>query len=229
MLARLLPAYLSATSRVVIGLLLLVLLRPSPAASQRYATAHIRAKADSVLRARVGAAVFAYAQYDSLSYYGFSNLAGHKKYANFTRQHTKGRFLEGEVHYNIRIPYPNCPAFDTIKGFSGVRFDQQLHVVGEPYMGFIPAFYWTGQSCQLLAARQALAIAQQLPLKLGIRPPVAVLDYNAETKTFTWSVLNYLSEGRNYEHKPTGEVEEVLIDAVTGLVKAQQVYVYGGP
>jgi hypothetical protein len=58
---------------------------------------------------------------------------------------------------------------------------------------------------------------------------VAKLNYDAETKTFTWSVLNYLSELRVYEHQPTGEVEEVLIDAVTGLVKAQQVYVYGAP
>jgi hypothetical protein len=166
-----LPASLCAISRVVPGLLLLGLLRPSPAASQRYATAQLRAKADSVLRARVGAAVFAYAEYDSLSYYGFRNLVGHKKYANFTRSHTKGRFVEGEVRYNVCIPYPNCPAFDTIKGLTGVRFDQQLHVIGEPYVGFIPTFYWTGQACQLLVAGQALAIAQQLPLKRGIRPP----------------------------------------------------------
>jgi hypothetical protein len=215
-------------SRLAFGLVLFVLLQPLTVTGQRYAMARVRAKADSVLRARVGAAVFAHAQYDTLSYYGFTNLVGHKKYVRFAgRPRTRGRFLEGEVRYNVCLPYPNCPAFDTIKGFTGVRFDPHLRVVGEPYGGFIPDFYWTGQACQLLTAGQALAIAQQLPLKLGIRAPVARLAYDAKTKTFTWTVSNYLSEVRDYENKPTGEVEEVLIDAVTGVVKSQDIDFYG--
>jgi len=218
---------LRLASRVAFSLVLFGLLQPLSVAGQRYATAHVRAKADSVLRARVGAAVFAHAQYDTLSYYGFTNLVGHKKYVRFTGPHTRGRFVEAQVHYTVRIPYPTCPAFDTISGFTGVRFDQHLRVVGEPYVGFIPPFYWSGSSCQLLGASQVLAIARQLPLKRGIRPLVADLTYDAETKTFTWSVLNYLSEVRDFENKPTGEMEEVLIDAVTGVVKAQHVGWYG--
>jgi hypothetical protein len=40
-------------------------------------------------------------------------------------------------------------------------------------------------------------------------------------------VLNYITELRDDENKPEGSLEEVLIDAVTGKVKAQQVMWYG--
>lgn len=59
------PRY--SPSHTVIGLLVLASLRPAPAVSQRYATAQLRAKADSVLRTCVGATVFGYAQYNTLS------------------------------------------------------------------------------------------------------------------------------------------------------------------
>lgn len=209
------------------GRLLLVLLWPLGAAGQRYTTSQLRAKADSVLAKRLGAAAFAHARYDARSYYEYKNLAGTKKYANFTHRPTRGRFSAGEIRYTVLIPYPGCPAFDTIKGFTGVRFDQHLRVVGEPYTGFIPAFYWTGEPCQLLVASQALAIARQLPLQFGIRPPETALEYDASTKAFTWSVFNYLSERKDYENKPMGEVELVKMDALTGGIKLHQIVHYG--
>lgn len=204
-----------------------VLLAPLLAAGQHYPLARLRAKADSVLRRRLGAKVFAYVRYDSLSYYEFTNAVGHKKYATFSAHRTRGRFSNGEIRYNVLLPYPKCPAFSSIRGRTGVEFDSQLRVVKEPYLDFIPASYWTGDKCELLSASQALAIARQLPLKPGIKPLTADLAYDVKTKTFTWSIINYLTELRDFENKPTSSLEEVLIDAATGTVKAQRVSWYG--
>lgn len=217
----------STTTRLVQRVLFFGLLAPLTAAGQRYHTVQLRAKADSILLSHVGKAVFAHARYDSLSYYEFRTLLGHKKYATFSHRRTRGRFSGGEVRYHVLIPYPKCPAFDTIKGWTGVRFDHQLRVVRAPYTAFLPDFYRKEEACQLLSAAQALAIAHQLRLKPGIKPLTADLAYEGETKTFTWSVLNYLTELRDYEDKPTGSVEEILIDAVTGAVKAQRINWYG--
>ena len=218
---------LSPTLRLALSMTFFVLLAPLLAVGQHYTLAGLRAKADSVLRRRLGAEAFAHVRYDSLSYYEFTNAVGHKKYATFSAHHTKGRFRKGEIRYNVLLPYPKCPAFSVIRGRTGVAFDSHQRVVQEPYLAFIPASYWTGQVCQLLSASQALAIARQLPLKPGIKPLTADLAYEVETKTFTWSIINYLTELRDYENKPEGSLEEVLIDASTGTVKAQRVSWYG--
>jgi hypothetical protein len=213
--------------RVTLRLTCAVLLAPLTATGQQYTLAQLRAKADSVLRSKIGAEAFAHVRYDSLSYYAFTTAAGQDKYATFSRQRTRGRFKEGEIRYTVLLPYPKCPDFSLIRGWTGVKFDRHLRLMHEPNLTFIPAAYWTGEGCRLFSASQALAIARQLPLNPGIKPLTATLAYDSQTKAFTWSVLNYLTALRDYENKPEGSLEEILIDATTGTVKAQQIMWYG--
>jgi hypothetical protein len=213
--------------KVALSLPCVVLLAPLTAAGQQYTLAQLRAKADSVLRHKLGAEAFAHVRYDSLSYYAFTTATGQQKYATFSRQRTRGRFQEGEIRYTVLLPYPKCPDFSLIRGWTRVKLDRYLRVVHEPNLSFIPAAYWTGEVCQLISASHALAIARQLSLKPGRRPLTATLAYDSQTKAFTWSVLNYLTELRDYKNQPEGSLEEIRIDAMTGTVKDQRVSWYG--
>lgn len=76
----------------------------SSAWGQRYPTARVRVTADSVLRERLGPALYAQTHYEANTYYHYRNWLGRKKVRVLTaRRHTTGHFLAVEVRYAARL------------------------------------------------------------------------------------------------------------------------------
>ena len=206
----------------------LLLVSSSGAWGQRYPTAQVRATADSVLRQRLGSALYVQTRYAAETYYFYRNWLGREKTRVLTAHRTtKGHILRVDVRYDARLYAGGCPAVDTIRGTAFVYLDGQLRLRETPHLAFIPDFVWQQVPCALLTREQALDIGRQAPLQKGLAAPTASLSYDTATKAFSWEVHNYLTRRSDYTNSPTGNVEVVKIDAATGRIVEHQTQWYG--
>ena len=140
---------------------------------QKYMTADIRAKADSILRIHIGDTVFS-----NYCYYEYRDIFGKSHWETLNKfKKTKGKFVKVDVRWNLVIPYPTCIAFDTIRGKTSFVLDKLLRPTQTPYLDFVPDFYWTKDSCQLINRDEALAIAKRQNLKTAIDTLKANIKY----------------------------------------------------
>lgn len=148
---------------------LLLLFSPIGSRGQRYPVDQVRATADSVLRQRLGPAIYKQAQYEADTYYSYRSWLGRKKYrALKAGRRTKGHLLTVNVRYTVRLFPTGCAAMDTIKGGPSLSLDSKLYLREEPSLDFIPDFVWQQQPCGLLLREQALAISRATPLQPGL-------------------------------------------------------------
>ncbi|UOQ78547.1 hypothetical protein MUN84_08345 [Hymenobacter sp. 5516J-16] len=205
-----------------------LLIAPNICVGQRYTTASIRSKADSVLKSHIGADAFKYCSYEPHTYYEYVNLFGRTRWQRLNKgKRTKGRFVKIDMRYVVAIPYAACPAYDTISGQSSFKFNQYLRLVEPPYLDFVPDFYWQKQTCGIMSQAQAIAIAKAAGIKPGYKPVTAYLEYNPESKTFLWTVHSYLTVTSYYGKLPQGEVDVVIIDAIKGEPVSHTINYYG--
>ncbi|GAB3580785.1 hypothetical protein GCM10027345_22740 [Hymenobacter daeguensis] len=210
------------------GSVWLLMLSGASAWGQRYPTARVRATADSVLRQRLGPALYAQTRYEANTYYCYRNWLGQEKTRVLAaHRNTIGHFLRVDVRYAARLSTRGCPAVDTIRGTAFVGLDEHLRLREAPYVAFIPDFMWQQAPCALLTREQALVIGRQAPLQQGLESPTASLSYDRATKAFTWEVYNYLTRRSDYTNRPTGNVEVVKIDAATGRIVHHGTQWYG--
>jgi hypothetical protein len=187
--------------------------------AQRLSTANIRAKADSVLRREVGAEVFRHCRYEDHSFYSYITARGRRNSARLTKHaKTRGKLTAVRMFYRVQLPYPNCPAYDTISGSCAFDLDEKLRATSKPELDFVPDSYWQKQDCHLISADQALDVARSQGLQAGIKPLKAYLWYEEARKQFVWTIHNYLTVDRYYGTMPEGRVEVVKLDAVAGTV-----------
>ena len=187
---------------------------------QKYLTADIRTKADSILRTYIGDTVFSnHCFYDTDTYYEYRDIFGKSHWETLNKfKKTKGKFVKADVRWNLFIPYPTCIAFDTIKGKTSFVLDNLLRPTQTPYLDFVPDFYWTKDSCHLINRDEALTIAKRQNLKTAIDTLKATINYDRKTKTFSWEVSQTLWIKKNGLNDNYGESEIVTIDAKTGKV-----------
>ena len=195
---------------------------------QKYLTADIRAKADSILRTHICDTVFLnHCFYDTDTYYEYNNIFGKSHWETLNKfKKTKGKFVKVEVRWNLIIPYPTCIAFDTIKGKTSFVLDNILRPTQTPYLDFVPDFYWTKDSCQLINMDEALKIAKRQNLKTGIDTIKANIKYDSKTKTFSWEVSQTLWTKKDGYKNDYGEIEIVTINALTGEIKSHQTHTF---
>ena len=195
---------------------------------QKYLTADIKSKADSILRIYLGEFVFNnYCSYDINTYYEYKGIFGKTHWETLNKfKKTKGKFVKVDMRWNLAIPYPVCPAFDTIRGKTSFLIDNLLRPAGKPYLEFIPDFYWNKDSCYLINREKAFTIARQQNLKIGIDKMKARIIYDSKTKTFTWEVSQTLWSKKDGFNNDYGESEIVSIDAITGKVKSHEILTF---
>jgi hypothetical protein len=187
---------------------------------QKYLTADIKSKADSILRIYIGEFVFNnYCSYDINTYYEYKGIFGKTHWETLNKfKKTKGKFVKVDMRWNLAIPYPVCPAFDTIRGKTSFIVDNLLRPTGKPYLEFIPDFYWTKDSCHLICEDEALTIAKQQNLKTAVDKPKVKLYYITKSKYFFWEVSQTLWTKKDSYNNDYGEIEVVSIDAKTGEI-----------
>jgi hypothetical protein len=191
---------------------------------QKYLTADIKSKADSILKTYIGDTVFnKYCVYDTNTYYEYKNYFGKSKWETLNKfKKTKGTFVEVDMRWFLSIPYPQCPSFNKVSGMTSFVLDSLLNPKGKPYLNFIPDFYWNKDSCHLISKEKALTIARQQELKPGIDTLNAIIKYDTKTKNFSWEVRQTLWTKKDAYRNDYGESEIVTIDALTGEIRSHQ-------
>lgn len=187
---------------------------------QKLLCSDIKSTADSILKTFIGDTTFSkHCFYDAYTSYEYRDIfvKPHWERLNKSKK-TKGQFVKAEVRWNLIIPYPTCVAYDTIKGQAYLVLDSLLRPMQNPYLDFVPDFYWAKDSCHLITREEALTIAKRQNLKMGIDSLKATIKYDIQTKTFSWEVSQTLWNKKNALNHNYGEIEIVTIDATTGKV-----------
>jgi len=173
----------------------------------------VLAKADSILKEFVGESIFKFCSFDTHTEYNYEDIWGHTFWEKLNTKKTKGKFKGVEMKWNVVIPYPKCPLYDTVSGKVNIYFDSILRPGILHPLNFIPEICWKNDSCQFISDEQALIIARRQNLKKGIDSLKATLKYDSETKIFFWEVNQTL---RKNEFEWENEI--VTIEPNTGVV-----------
>ena len=207
---------------------ILCLFLPALLFGQNYKTDFIISKADSILKSQLGDTLFSFVKYDKNTYYEYKSIWGKTKWERLNKcKKTKGKFVNVDVRWFVKIPFPNCPEFDSIKGETSFRLDSLLRPIEKPYLDFIPDIYWTKKKCNLISKETAIQIAKSQKLKQGIEPLSGKLEYDIKVKSFIWEISNYLTRMQLINGSSSGQVEIVKIDANTSEIKNHDIYFYG--
>jgi len=195
---------------------------------QEYKTDFIISTADSLMKRELGDSLFIYAKYDKDTYYEYKSKRGKTQWEVLNKyKKTKGKFVKTNVRWFLEIPFPNCPEFGIIKGWTSISLDSLLNQIRKPYLEFIPDIFWTREKCELIPKETAIKIAKSQILKQGIEPLSVKLKYETKEKIFIWEVSNYLTRMQIIKNYDSGQVEIVKINASTGQIINHDIYIYG--
>ena len=173
------------------------------------------------MKSNVNDSLLKYCSFDSSSYYSYTNVFGRFKCKKLLEsKNTKGRFINTWIHWNIYVPYPNCPEpnYDTIIGRVIVRFDKNLKLQDEFYCKFIPDLNWVKKKYRFFNKKEAIQIAQIQHLQTGIEPLYGYFIFSEKYQTFIWQISNTLSKTVDSRGNSSGMCEVLDIDAITGKV-----------
>ena len=192
---------------------------PNCVIAQQYKTAHVKQVGDSILRKCLGDSLFRFVKYDTDTYYEYKTSAGESKWETLDEfEYTKGDFVKVDIRWHVKIPYPNCSSFDTIKGNTSFVLNRKLKPTEKPYLKFIPRFFWNNAPCNLISKEEAISIASKKFKEKGIYPITAYISYDPYSKKFTWSVSNVLSRSMDWANNAYGWQENVELDALKGKI-----------
>ncbi len=187
--------------------------------AQQYKTVHVKHVGDSILRKRLGDSLFKFVKYDTDTYYEYKTSTGESEWETLDEfENTKGDFVEVDIRWDVKIPYPKCSSFDTIKGKTSFVLNSKLKPKEKPYLKFIPRFFWNNSPCNLISKEDAISIASKKFKEKGIEPITAYISYDPYSKKFTWSVSNILSRSMDWANNAYGLLEIVELEAVKGKI-----------
>lgn len=203
---------------------------------QSYDTKMIIDKADSILRNSISEHVYQYFKFDSGSYYIYSgffrDITFYKDYRGtlnswgvkrlIKNKKTKGNFNSVDV----RFIYQN-PDIKEVSGLVFIKFDSQLKLVEPLYLDFIPDFVLENRPCDFITKETALKIAKDSLNKKGLYEIEAYLGYDAQRKRYTYEIENTLTEEKDFRGNNTGNVEVIIIDAITKEILYHDISWYG--
>jgi hypothetical protein len=214
--------------RTTISILIILLSFPRIFLGQTYKTDFIISTGDSILKSYIGDSLFRYVKYDTDTYYEFKTIFGKTNWETLNKfKNTRGIFINVDMRWFIEIPYPKCPVIDTIRGMTSFVLDSALHPIEKPYLDFIPYFYWSGENCNLITKQEALIIAQGQDLKNGVEPIEGHLEFDLRDNRYIWTISNYLTREKDFKNNICGQVELLVIDAITGEINQHTTTWYG--
>jgi len=181
---------------------------------QTYKTKYIIDKADSILKFRVGDALYQYFTYNTNSYYkyrGFNNKSHGQ--ALIKSKKTKGKFIKA----NVRFWFD----YSLIKGIYGIahlNFDSNLNLIDSLTLDFIPDFLWNNKKCNFISSDTALKIAIDSIKEKGLFEIKPFLHFDSKHRRYVYEINNILKQKKgeiNYIEYTESLIEVIRVDAIS--------------
>jgi hypothetical protein len=184
---------------------------------QKYKTADIIKRADSLIISVVGQNVFA----------NNYTLDSTKDIESWQKTYDKEKKIKRLVlnskitrHFSlIAIDYVfyinkyERPFFPT-----RILLDKNLNAQFSIDTTFIPKYILRGTKNDMLQESDALKIAKAKLIRPGIKPFEASLTYDYSKKIYVWTVLNIINESKDNNINPWRDVEFLELNALTGQI-----------
>ena len=180
---------------------------------QKYYTADIIRKADSIIIATVGQRIFdEHFKLDSTSYFESKTSFNDAliKYLTKTKK-TRGDIKLVAVRYIFYIKKFEQPSIST-----GLVLDKYLNLSKLVDTTFIPKFILHGTSNDFLTKEDVLKISKSKFVKNGIKPIETSLTYNYNKNIYVWTVVNIVNEWKGYKDEVSRDIELLEINASNG-------------
>lgn|SRR5690606_5681533 len=190
---------------------------------QRIETEKVLKVADSIILSHIGESerIFKY----------FSITTGHFKYKNGkynSSKHLLSRKKLKKSTYEIWVLYHfNYPEVEGVRGGTWVKLDKNLKLIEDIDLSFIPDFVWEKEPSNFITKQKALKIGIDNFENDGIQINEPILEFNKDYKKYTYSIGNVLTKSKNSIGKDTGEIEMIIIDAISGNFLERNDIVYG--
>ena len=180
---------------------------------QKYYSADIIKKADSIMIATVGQKIFdEHYKFDSTSYFEARTSSNNALIKTLTKvKKTKGEIKLINVRYTFYIK-----KFEQPFVWTGLVFDKDLKLDKPVDTSFIPKFIFRGTPNDLLTKKEVLKIAKDKFVKKGIKPIETSLMYDHYKKVYVWTVVNIINEWKGYRDEISKDVELIEINAMNG-------------
>jgi len=180
---------------------------------QKYYSADIIKKADSIIVAAVGQKIFEeHYQFDSASYFESKTSFNDDLIKTLSKaKKTKGEIKLINVRYTFYIK-----KFEQPFVWTGLVFDKNLNLKKPVDTSFIPKFILQGRTNDFLTKDDILEIAKSKFVKKGIKPIETSLTYDHKKNVFVWSVVNIINEWKGYKDEISRDVELLEINAQNG-------------
>jgi hypothetical protein len=141
--------------------------------------------ANDILKRELPDSLYRYAKFDTDTYYEYKKIIGKSHWETLNEfEKTKGKFVKVDMRWFLIIPFPNCPAIDTINVRTSFVLNNFLQPMGKPMLDLIPDVFWKNR-CNLITKEQAMVLA---PQKKDVKISGAYLDYDPDKKTYTWLI-----------------------------------------
>ena len=182
---------------------------------QKYYSADIIKKADSIMVATVGQKIFEeHYQFDSASYFESKTSFND----DFIKTLTKTKKTKGEIKLiNVRYTF-YIKKFEQPFVWTGLVFDKDLNLKKPVDTSFIPKFILQGLTNDFLTKADVLQIAKSKFVKKGLKPIETSLIYDYNKNIYVWSVVNIINEWKGYKDEISRDIELLEIDAKNGSI-----------
>jgi hypothetical protein len=182
---------------------------------QKYYSADIIKKADSIMIASVGQKIFEdHYKFDSSSYFE-SKTSFNDTYIKtlIKTKKTKGKIKSISIRYIFYIK-----KFEQPSVWTSLLLDSNLNLKKPIDTSFIPKFVLRGTRNDFLTKEDALEIAKHKFLKKEIKPFEASLTYDYYKEKYIWTAINIIDEWKGYKDEINKDVELIEIDASNGNI-----------
>ncbi|PZR19730.1 MAG: hypothetical protein DI539_12965 [Flavobacterium psychrophilum] len=190
-------------------ILLAFLAMPSTGFSQRIKTADVLHTNDSIIKASVGEKLAAY----------FTPVASYSNHQN--KKHTetflrKKKLKPSATSINVLYDF-KYPGVKGINGRTWIRLDGKLKLTELPEFNIVPNFLLKDESSNFISPENALTIIKEaFPSNVEIKGPE--LNFNYDLCSYTYRASRIITKATNERGESAGEMETLIIDAVTGEI-----------
>jgi hypothetical protein len=180
---------------------------------QKYYSADIIKKADSIMIATVGQKIFNdHYKFDSASYFEAKTSSNNALIKTLTKvKKTKGEIKLINVRYTFYIK-----KFEQPFVWTGLVFDKDLKLKKPVDTSFIPKFIFRGTPNDFLTKEDVLKIAKDKFVKKAIKPIETSLTYDHYKNVYVWSAVNIINEWKDAYDNIQKEVELLEVNAING-------------
>ncbi len=182
---------------------------------QKYYTADIIKKADSIIIATVGQKIFEeHFRFDSASYFETKTSFNNALIKTLTKvKKTRGSIKFINVRYTFYIK-----KFDQPFVWTGLVFDKDLNLKKPIDTTIIPKFILSGTPNDFLTKEDVLKIAKDKFVRKGMKPIETSHMYDHYKKVYVWTVVNIIRESKGYKDEVSRDVELLEINASNGFI-----------